>query len=692
MTPAGLDDLDGDILSEIDALTPEERDAVLKTLAKARADGSTDVLGKMLALEWEREPVDAKTWISDDYYFGEVGKSLYPKLRDDFAELVSGHYSECILSGAIGWGKTHFATIGLLRYVYELSCLRNPQASLGLSQDALIHFTVISAKKELAVKAIYEKIGQMLVLSPYFKREFRAEMTRDEIRFPKNIRIAPAATTNNAVLGLNVIGGILDESAFFGGVTEKERQNMRRYGYVDKAEVIYTLLLRRMESRYRQRGGKLPGTLFLVSSKRTVDDFIERRIREARGDANVFLREYSQWDVRPDRYGAKHFWVLVGNEQLHSRILSDKDDPAQYRDLENVQLLDVPDEFKSSFEKDLENSIREIAGVATVAVSPFIGRREKIEDAIEQGRMHPFTAFEWESGSVASFRWPLLVHKNALTGEMEPTCCPRAPRYAHIDGSLRGDATGLAVGHIHGWKDIERVEKSGEGRMIVESAPIIRFDLTLRITPPVGDEIIMSGVRVLIYELAKHGVPVTFISMDSYQSAESLQQLRNQGFRAEVVSADRSMVPYELLKAALYEDRLLLYPYPPLMDELRRLEHDRKKGKVDHPAVGSKDCADAVAGVVYSLSASREAAYANFPTEMMGPHLGISLAPGEVVPEGGGEYVPPPAEEDWEADFKYDPGGHGIGGSSIVAPPWLSAPKGRVPTHPLQKGPRQRES
>ena len=54
-----------------------------------------------------------------------------------------------------------------------------------------------------------------------------------------------------------------------------------------------------------------------------------------------------------------------------------------------------------------------------------------------------------------------------------------------------------------------------------------------------------------------------------------------------------------LYKEALYEDRLITYHYDTLFQETIRLEKNEKKNKVDHPANGSKDVADAVAGVCY---------------------------------------------------------------------------------------------
>ena len=56
---------------------------------------------------------------------------------------------------------------------------------------------------------------------------------------------------------------------------------------------------------------------------------------------------------------------------------------------------------------------------------------------------------------------------------------------------------------------------------------------------------------------------------------------------------------YETAKQALYESRILAYHTPMLEQELLNLMVDEKKKKVDHPPKGgSKDLADALAGMV----------------------------------------------------------------------------------------------
>jgi basic membrane lipoprotein Med (substrate-binding protein (PBP1-ABC) superfamily) len=80
-----------------------------------------------------------------------------------------------------------------------------------------------------------------------------------------------------------------------------------------------------------------------------------------------------------------------------------------------------------------------------------------------------------------------------------------------------------------------------------------------------------------------------------------IQQMKAHGVQSEVVSVDRSMDAYDALKSALYERRIEFYRYDPFVTELRTLEYDKVRGKVDHPVAGTKDVADAVAGMVYAL-------------------------------------------------------------------------------------------
>ena len=123
----------------------------------------------------------------------------------------------------------------------------------------------------------------------------------------------------------------------------------------------------------------------------------------------------------------------------------------------------------------------------------------------------------------------------------------------------------------------------------------------MRIRPPPAEQIYMPDLRRLIYELMEHGFIFTGFSSDSYQYIEMHQQVRRRGITPYLISVDRNTDPYDELKAAIYENRIRFYNYAPFVEELKALEYDRLRGKVDHPQAGSKDVADAMAGVVYGL-------------------------------------------------------------------------------------------
>ena len=198
-----------------------------------------------------------------------------------------------------------------------------------------------------------------------------------------------------------------------------------------------------------------------------------------------------------------------------------------------------------------------------------------------------------------------------------PIINPDATRHIHIDPALRNDSLGFCMAHVGGWKNVER--KTEDRKIYTERAPIYVVDVVLRVVPPPGDEIILGDVRRLIYELSEHGYVITSVTMDQYQSADSLQKLSKKGYNTSVVSVDRTADPYDNMKMALYEDRVRYYAYPILQKELRELElrfvggQVRRRRKIDHPVNGSKDCADALAGVCFTLSNQQ----ASLPIPMM---------------------------------------------------------------------------
>ena len=127
-----------------------------------------------------------------------------------------------------------------------------------------------------------------------------------------------------------------------------------------------------------------------------------------------------------------------------------------------------------------------------------------------------------------------------------------------------------------------------------------------------GSEIILGDVRKVIYRLRdKLGFRIKKCTTDGFESTDFRQQMRKHGISTEVISCDKSKLPYQDLHDAVMEERIAIPPYfvqldysdPTLVDivyrELSQLQDDGKK--IDHPEDGSKDVADALAGVAHVL-------------------------------------------------------------------------------------------
>ena len=603
------EEINAALRKELESLSPDEQEALRIVMDEMAKKGRTvqpsltpqgetpriinpGLLDALSVSEYKHPPVDVRTFIKDPMYLGNTCDSLYPKYLDDLVELFSGGYSEAIWTGAIGIGKSFVCSVGICRILYEISCLKDPHKTFGIAKDTNITLACFSVNEELATKVVFENIKTKVMASPYFQKNYTFEATKKELRFPHNVWVAPRATTDTSALGLNVISAFMDEGNFL-----PKRGKAADAGAVDHADVIYSSMKRRMKSRF-ERKGKLPGILFIASSKTTTDDFVSRRLREAKDDPSIFVRDYALWEVKPDDYySAAKFQVLVGNETAPSKILEEGEADRLRPTLpEGTLVIDVPEDFRHDFERDLEGSIKDIAGCSVVSVSPFIQRREKIADAVKQdeetfGRnRHPFSSFEHDPSKFGSFLWDRMVSTvqegrvgSAYASLNRPKINPNAVRHVHIDIGLRRDALGFCVAHIGGYKDVVRRSEQGEH---LERAPIYVVDLILRVVPPSGDEIILGDVRRLIYDLAQHGYTITSVTTDSFQSTDMIQQLNARGFQAKVVSVDTSTDPYENLKTALYEDRVYVYDHPVLMKELRQLQRDLRRNKIDHPNRG----------------------------------------------------------------------------------------------------------
>lgn len=613
-----VEEMGRSLQEDIDELNAIEKEALMQMLSLG-ADTYEEQARIIQDPEYIRPIVSIEQFIDDDYYLGQIGKTLYPQVRKDLINLFSGQYYEAVCSGSIGWGKNTLTGVALVRMLYEMSCLKDPQDVYGLEKGSEIALICLSVTEDLAKRAVFGSIKTKIMTSRYFRDKFPYKQTLTELRFPGNIRIAASSSSMSSALSLNVFGGIIDEVNFM-PLTPPRVQKIR-YGSgrqhgerTSHAETLYHLILRRMKSRYA-RGGKLPGVLMVVSSKSHTDAFTEKRIGAAKTDPSIFVAEHSIWAVKGHLYSKQTFPVFIGNERIQSRVLNTEQEENEVKnliesepDFADCRIIRVPIDFKQDFTTDLETSLQDLAGIATVSISPFIQRREAIYEAIDATRSHPMPYESWDPSMPPRINWELITREWEETNHMGqksrfkgPMINPRYPRHVHIDTSVKHDATGIAIAHVPGYIDV--VKRDADGKEYIESAPEIYIDFMLRVTPPPGSDIIMADIRTLLYAFLDHGFYFGLLSTDQFQSVEMRQYFEHQrGVKTELVSVDRTTDPYRDLRSALYENRISFYNYTPFIKEIQRVIHDKIKNKIDHLPGEGKDVSDAVAAVTHTLT------------------------------------------------------------------------------------------
>jgi len=173
---------------------------------------------------------------------------------------------------------------------------------------------------------------------------------------------------------------------------------------------------------------------------------------------------------------------------------------------------------------------------------------------------------------------------------------PSRPRYVHIDLSHISDRCGIGMVRYDGMFEVSR--DGGRSELL----PCATVELAISIQPDENTGIDLAEVRNWVSALKTvYGYPIKIVSYDGWNSLESRQQLKNSGFKSKLISVDKTTTPYKQFRDAMYDDRIALCESEVLYDELRELEYDKKKDKVDHPATGTKDCADGVVGAYTTM-------------------------------------------------------------------------------------------
>lgn len=571
------------------SLNETEQQTILTILHELSETGESETYEKVWLADYEEIPVDIDTFLEDPEYLGNatnMGTQIYPFWREQLRKIFAGGdtaYEEIAFTGAIGIGKTQIAVYAIAYLVYRLLCLRYPQRYFGFADTDEIAIFFFNATVALAQAVGYGRLHNCLMESPWFLEHGSVHGSQDNPYYVPGKHIAiKAGSKASHGLGQQIFCGFLDEVNFApGSNTTMEKSKIMQ---------TYSSVKARIKSRFI-RNGKLLGKMFLVSSKKAEDDFLEVYLdkRRKENDADkLFIVDEPLWIVKPaDTYCGVKFKVAYGAKQLTPRVIEPNEDVEALIKM-GYQILDVPIELESDFRFNIVTALQDLAGKALPGTTSYFSY--KIISSCYTDRPSPFSAEILEIGCNDHMEYQEFFDLSVVPREFFSR-----PMAIHMDTSLKNDITGISgacyVDNVLADTDDGTIEKRVYAQVF-----------SVGIKAPPGTEISLAKNRRFIYWLKKAGFHIAIISTDTYQTAESHQILRDKGFDTAIRSLDRTPEGYKTLRDAMMEQRISLIKYAKLENELIYLQHDTHTGKLDHPANGSKDISDSLAGCVWDLS------------------------------------------------------------------------------------------
>lgn len=548
--------------------------------------------------DYSKVPVTIDEFIDNEYYAGKIlgGDRVYPYWREWLRKIYPNQfyspYIEVCVTGAIGIGKSTVALIAVAYDIYRLTLIKNPHEKWHLIETTAIVIALMTANLSLAGTVLGSQLADLIEVSPYFQSIYAP---KQGMLFPHKIGVVTGSRFGHA-LGMAVISAIIDEANFQHSVANQALDN-------------YNNIKRRMSSRFMGENGSLPFRLWILSSKNEDSDFLENHIQQVRLEKGTLVIEAAIWEVQACKgiYSGKTFKVFIGDENRDPFIIDEAVGIPSY--IDDSRIKDVPIEYRGEFEKDLQGSLRDLAGVSSRSSLQLFKEMHSVDAAMLLDSYFTAEIIEMGEDSEDSIQDYLKPSFREIANKSQQ-------RFVHIDTALKGDRLGLACTYPVSSKAISRVDyKTGEVKSFEEHVFMCEWAVAIKAKP--GSEIPFYKIREFITYLRNDlGFNIARVSTDGFQSADTRQLLRKQNFETDYISVDRTKDPYRSAKRAIIESRLILPKSKLLRFEFKHLVDTGKK--IDHPdevvdengkrIPGSKDLSDAVVGSYFNAA---EHSYSN---------------------------------------------------------------------------------
>ena len=588
----------------------EELRAIMHNLLK----GDQAAVEALYAVDYDHRRVDPETFFTHPDYMGHFWPEIYPAWQTHVLNICNplNGIVEVILTGGIGLGKSTISCVVGTYFLHKVLCLKDPAKFYDLGKNSKIVFGLYSISLEAAEETgFYILRDQMLADSPFFNDVYpRKPQGVDVIKFPKSVSVVVGSQAVHAA-GRNL---------FFISVDE---MNLMKKGAktAGKAFELANHVKRRLESRFLQSGGDVPGCVVFIGSSASDTAFTSRRAHQVRHLPSVYVVEGAKWEFVSEkqlkRYSGKKFRVQIGGDMSDSRVL-DNVIPSEYGKFDGNSVVEeaddpdpdgeiiwVPVEHYVSFDLDVLGALQDIAGRSTKSFSKLFANRVKVVSCQDESLPKAFSQ-EILAAYLGSAIEPAVAfdrEKMCKTsmGNFIPRRHPGAPRYVHIDLAKNQDRAGVAMCHPSShFVSQEDVESDPDGIGVYDIHKDVELDFAVTITAgPRKEPIDYAKIRRLIFTLRQLGFWIRWVTLDSYQSEDSRQRFIEARMKSKILSVDKKSMPYKVFRNAVYGGKFKMPVNRLLFEEMVNLDYDAFNDRVDHPVDFTKDCSDAVAGCTY---------------------------------------------------------------------------------------------
>jgi hypothetical protein len=289
----------------------------LYDMLQKEAEGMSATYSYTKAHEEQFKNIDVETLVCDDYFLG-LKNFIFPQHLEDIKELWKERKKRpinlALFEQSIGAGKSFTASILIWLQWFEVATIYNPQEHFGLAPGTTIAFMTMSRTEMQARRVIFTDVWKRFQ-SPFNKDYFPPNPRyQKEIQISQNNTVVYAGTSSElSALGYNLFGACIDEANFL-EVVEGSKKADHKEVY-DAAEAMYNAVMNRMVSRFMV-AGEVPGFIVMISSRKSRDSFMEKKIKEAvarQGDPTlpIFYKVHSLWDAKPDKFfpSKKYFYI-----------------------------------------------------------------------------------------------------------------------------------------------------------------------------------------------------------------------------------------------------------------------------------------------------------------------------------------------------------------------------------------------